>query len=56
MIKYLSSIFDLFFTIRTFCYAVYTFKNKNIAGGISVLALAFSLTAIFISSIVYILK
>ena len=56
MIKYIFGALNLFFAIRTVCYAVYTFKNRNITGGISVLALASGLAVMFVLSVIYILK
>lgn len=56
MIKYIFSVLNLFFAVRTICYAIYTFKNRNIIGGISVLALALGLAVMFGFSIMYILK
>ena len=53
---YISSALILFFLIRSAGYAVYTFKDKNIIGGISVLFLSMGILVLFIASILNILK
>lgn len=56
MIQCVNSALILFYIVRTIYYSVYVFKNKNIVGGISVIALTAGEIAMFIVSLVYILK
>ena len=56
MIQYVNSALILFYIIRSICYSIYSFKNKNIAGGISIIALTAGVIAMFVVSVIYIIK
>jgi hypothetical protein len=56
MIRILIGIIVLFYTIRVVSYGIYTFKDKNIAGGISVMVLSLMTFSVFIATIIDILK
>lgn len=56
MLQYIICIVVLFYIFKTTSYAVYVFKEKNIAGGISVLLLNLGLAIIFIGTVIYIFK
>ena len=50
------SILILFYTIRVVSYGIYTFKSRNITGGISLIFLAAGTFSVFLMSLSYIFK
>lgn len=56
MINLLLSAVVWYYTARAVSYSVYTFKEKNIIGGISVIILALLVFTVSILSIIDILK
>lgn len=54
--KIIISILILFYTIRVVSYGIYTFKSRNITGGISLIFLATGTFSVFLMSLSYIFK
>ncbi len=46
----------LFYIFKIAGYAVYVFRDKNIIGGVSVLALTAGVLVMFVASVMYIFK
>lgn len=56
MIRALISIVILFYTIRVVSYGIYTFKDRNISGGISLMVLGAAVFSVFALSLIDIFK
>lgn len=56
MIRVLISLVIFFYTIRVVSYGIYTFRDKNKAGGISLMILGAAVFFIFILSLIDIFK